>query len=167
MTEWPGGLLIKPIVQWPGEPTPWSRRQSAPFRSSWSSTLEVLERELRVISAKARVLQVDIAERYFRIDGYPRADARSNGPGVILTFDAFGGSLSYPCDTFDDWQDNVRAIALALEALRTAVIHNQPDAIADAYRRAARRLHPDQPGGSTAAFQRLQEAKRVLDEVRS
>lgn len=27
--------------------------------------------------------------------------------------------LRYPCDTFDDWQDNVRAIALALEALRT------------------------------------------------
>lgn len=32
----------------------------------------------------------------------------------------------------------------------------------DRYRAAARRLHPD-AGGSTADFQRLQEAKRVLD----
>lgn len=32
----------------------------------------------------------------------------------------------------------------------------------DAYRRAAKRLHPD-AGGSTEDFQRLQEAKRILD----
>jgi hypothetical protein len=37
---------------------------------------------------------------------------------VILTLDSKHGPLSYPCDTFTTWQDNVRAIALALEALR-------------------------------------------------
>jgi hypothetical protein len=37
---------------------------------------------------------------------------------VILSFTAKVGALSYPCDTFTTWQDNVRAIALALEALR-------------------------------------------------
>jgi hypothetical protein len=26
--------------------------------------------------------------------------------------------MSFPCDTFDDWQDNLRAIAKSLEALR-------------------------------------------------
>jgi hypothetical protein len=28
------------------------------------------------------------------------------------------GSLSYPCDKFSHWQDNLRAIALSMEALR-------------------------------------------------
>ena len=27
-------------------------------------------------------------------------------------------TLSYPCDSYDDWQDNLRAVALSLEALR-------------------------------------------------
>ena len=47
-----------------------------------------------------------------------RANVRPRSPGVILSFDSKHGQLSYPCDTFDDWQANVRAIALALEALR-------------------------------------------------
>jgi curved DNA-binding protein CbpA len=33
-----------------------------------------------------------------------------------------------------------------------------------AYRLAAKRLHPD-AGGSTEDFQKLQEAKRILDEA--
>lgn len=38
--------------------------------------------------------------------------------------------------------------------------------MASAYRAAARKLHPD-TGGDTAMFQRLQDAKRVLDEATS
>ena len=37
----------------------------------------------------------------------------------VYSYQSKHGPLSYPCDAFDDWQDNVRAIALALEALRT------------------------------------------------
>lgn len=119
MNDWPSGMLVKPIVDWPGEPTRPGARTWAPFRASWRQTLQLLERELRQIAATSRVLQVDIPERDFRIDGYPRANARQNGPGVILTFTApVAGDLSYPCDTYTDWQDNLRAIALALEALR-------------------------------------------------
>lgn len=39
-------------------------------------------------------------------------------PGVILTFESDKGSMSMPCDRYDKWRDNLRAIALALEALR-------------------------------------------------
>jgi len=114
---------------------------------------------------------------------------------------------------FPAWRNNVRAIALGLEALRkvdrygitrgneqytgfrtlgsgiempaaqmTAEealeflrIHagwaygpdyDDPDDIERAYRQAAKKLHPD-AGGSTADFQRLQEARRVLAGVRS
>jgi hypothetical protein len=37
---------------------------------------------------------------------------------VIVSFHSPKGPLSFPCDTFDSWEDNLRAIALALEALR-------------------------------------------------
>lgn len=111
-------MLVKPIINWPGTPTSWSARQRSRFGSEWSSTLALLTRELDQVNANARILQVDIDEDQFRIDGFPRANARQRGPGVIITFDAFRTTLSYPCDTFDHWHDNVRAIALALEALR-------------------------------------------------
>lgn len=116
MTLWPPGMAIRPIQQWPGEYT--RGRQHAPFRASFTDTLELLRRELRMLNAKAVALQVAIPERDFRIDGYPRANAKATHPGVILAFDSKYGPLQYPCDAFWDWQDNVRAIALAMEALR-------------------------------------------------
>lgn len=48
----------------------------------------------------------------------PRANARPTHPGVILAIESNKGPLSFPCDKFTTWQDNLRAIALALEALR-------------------------------------------------
>jgi hypothetical protein len=35
-----------------------------------------------------------------------------------VSFESRHGPLEYATDVFDDWQDNVRAIALGLEALR-------------------------------------------------
>jgi len=77
-----------------------------------------IERELQALAAENVVLQMAIQDRDIRRDGWIRANARPGHPGVILTFESIHGPLSYPCDTFDDWQANVRAIALALEALR-------------------------------------------------
>lgn len=114
--RWPHNIHVRPIQAWPGEQT--RGRASAPFRSSWQSTIELLTRELNALKAKTPVLQVAIAESDFRLDGYPRAQAYASHPGVILAFDTAHGSLSFPCDRFDEWQDNVRAIALAMEALR-------------------------------------------------
>jgi hypothetical protein len=40
-------------------------------------------------------------------------------PGVEISFDSRAhGRQSFATDEYDDWQDNVRAIALSLEALR-------------------------------------------------
>lgn len=108
--------VFKPIECWPGEPT--KNRQRSRFQSSWSETLDLLDRELRQLRAKNVILQADCDESQIRLDGQLRASARLRGPGVILSFESMHGPLSYPCDRFDDWQDNVRAIALALEALR-------------------------------------------------
>lgn len=107
---------VVPIRQWPGDLT--RSRKRSPFRTSWTATVRLLERELRNLSAKNTVLQMPITDDEIRLDGRVRANARPTHPGVILTFDSRHGPLSYPCDRFGGWQDNVRAIALALEALR-------------------------------------------------
>lgn len=110
---------FRPIDHWPGTLTPPGKRQRARFKAGRSDTMELLQRELRHLGARSVVIQLDLRERDIRLDGWPRADARPPGhPGVVLAFQSKHGPLKYPCDTFTDWRDNLRAIALALEALR-------------------------------------------------
>lgn len=116
MTAWPDGMTVAPIREWPGALT--VRRQRSNFSASWSATLSLLTSELRHLGAKERELLVAIRPEDFRRDGKPRANAKQDHPGVILSFDAKVGHLSYAVDTFDRWQDNVRGIAKSLEALR-------------------------------------------------
>ncbi len=110
--------VFRPINEWPGEATRYRRRSR--FKAHWSDTLELLTRELKHV-AKPRerpVVELALTERDIRLDGYPRANARPEHPGVIISIESKYGPLRYPCDKFDNWQDNIRAIALALEALR-------------------------------------------------
>jgi hypothetical protein len=116
MSDWPLDLAVDPIGAWPGALT--TERTRSNFSATWKATLDLLDRELFQLGGKNVRLQVAIPANQFRIDGRPRATARAEHPGVILTLDSKHGALSYPCDTFTSWQDNVRAIALALEALR-------------------------------------------------
>lgn len=210
---------FRPIAAWPGPRTRTPRR--SPFAASWSSTTEILGRELRQLGARRLVVEVDCPESQIRVDGQPRADARFRTPGVILSFESRHGPLRYACDAFDRYRDNVRALALGLEALRRverygiasrgeqytgwkqlpsgiamgpaamsveeaaafvaaesieSPLSGRPcftrdEVLADegkaraAYRLAARRLHPDN-GGSVEEFQKLEEAKGVLDRAR-
>ncbi len=131
MSDWPDGMTVAPIREWPGELTPTHRRRFSPFRSTGyeggyqrketpiGNTLELLDRELRALHASNVELLVAIPAEQFRLDGLPRASARAEHPGIILSFDTRDvGHLSYPCATFTTWQANLRAVALALEALR-------------------------------------------------
>lgn len=106
----------RPIDNWPGELT--ARRKAAPFDAGWGRTLTLLNRELKMLDARAVVVLVALASKDFRLDGKPRAGAKAEHPGVILTFTCRYGPLRYACDTFTTFDDNVRAIALGLEALR-------------------------------------------------
>lgn len=188
---------------WPGKRT--NRPGRAKFKSQWTKTLTLLERELRWLSARNVEIALQIRGAYdLRQDGQLRADARPGAP-VILSFTTPDGKQSYPCDRFAWWQDNVYAIAIVLEDLRRAERYGVQSALirmgfkalppttapalsttaaADAlakrssvstgpilesktwaqtaYRQAAARVHPD-VGGSTADFQLVQEAKRVLE----
>jgi hypothetical protein len=107
---------FRPIDRWPGEPT--RHREDSRFKAAWSDTMVLLGKELEQLGGKNIICQVAIGERYIRQDGYPYANAVASHPGIILAFDSKYGPLKYSCDRFFDWQDNVRAIALALEALR-------------------------------------------------
>jgi hypothetical protein len=65
------------------------------------------------------VLQIDVEERDLRLDGELRAHARPASPAVAISVDRRDKpSLLFVCGKFPNWQDNVRAIALGLEALR-------------------------------------------------
>lgn len=95
------------------------KRKIAQFRATYPDTLNLLFGEVQKLGGKHLVLQVDIRERDIRADGLPRANARhGENPGVIVSFESRHGPLRYATDTYTDWQDNLRAIALALGALR-------------------------------------------------
>jgi hypothetical protein len=110
-------LTFRPIDSWPRPETD-PRHGFARFKASYSDTLSLLDRELRLIGAQSAVLMVDATERECRLDGQLRADARLSSPRVILAFESKHGALKYYCDQYTKWQTNLRAIALGLEALR-------------------------------------------------
>lgn len=122
MSDWPDRLNVGPIGEWPGTLTPWSERKASPFSASLGSTLQILGREVYALvdtlaQQNSVELLIAIPASQFRQDGRPYARANAEHPGVILSLDSRHGHLSYPCDTFRTWQDNLRAVALALEAL--------------------------------------------------
>lgn len=109
-------FTYEPLVMWPGKLT--KKRRRAPFRASYGKTLDLLERELAHLGARDVILQVAMRREDIRIDGRPRSGAKATHPGVVMTFESKHGPLSYPCDRFDNHEDNIRAIALSLEHLR-------------------------------------------------
>lgn len=83
--------------------------------------MEQLDRELRFLGVRydsTVVIEAGYQEHEIRNDGLPRANARPQDPAIIVSFESKHGPLRYGCDTFTEWVDNLRAIALALEALR-------------------------------------------------
>ncbi len=109
-------FTFRALRQWPKEPT--RSRQRARFDTKHSDTMALLEREVSHLGARTAILEADCDASEIRLDGQFRANARMRGPGIVLRIESKHGPLTYPCDTFSEWQDNLRAIALALEALR-------------------------------------------------
>ena len=110
--------VFRPVEQWPGQQTRSYQRKRARFRASYATTLDDLERESNAIQTKDIVIQCYLDRKDIRNDGWPRSSARPNQPGVIVTFSQGKDAISMPCDTFEDWEQNLRAIALTLHALR-------------------------------------------------
>lgn len=101
-------------------------KRPSPFSAPWGTTVDEFNRELYHVGAVRPILEVDLRESDFRVDGYPKqaADGRHlpKSPGVRLTFKASAvegtPDLTYEIAEFRRWHENVRALALGLEALR-------------------------------------------------
>lgn len=110
-------LEVRTIDTWPWPLT--ERRQRSRFDSPYSATTSLLSRELRHLDARSAVICMALPETMIRQDRTgPLANARPEHPGVMVVTDSKHGDLRYATDVFTGWQDNLRAIALGLEALR-------------------------------------------------
>lgn len=110
-------LVLKPLGRWPGELTKY--RKVSNFKAGFSSTMDILDRELWAVNAGAVVVQLAVHDRDVKGNGSLRATARPDHPGVVVSFTSPRlGKVRFTCDRFTDWQDNLRAIALGMEALR-------------------------------------------------
>ena len=70
MGDYPTGMTLRPIHQWPGQLT--QNRRASAFSAKFSDTLELLRRELRLLEPESRhyprtVLQIAMDEKDFRL----------------------------------------------------------------------------------------------------
>lgn len=114
-------MTFRPLPAWPYPEQP---PRPATYQATYARTLLDLERELEAIGASEIILGVVADDRDVRLDGQLRTDAKARHAGVELSFDKPGtGRVVFHTDRHrgyaTSWQDNLRAIALGLEALRT------------------------------------------------
>lgn len=120
-------IKLRPLERWPRDET--KSRTTSKFKAAWGDTKDLLEREVWHLKALEAVMVLDVMERDIRTDGELNMRARPDSPRVGLLIERYAArqrvsesaareSLAFYCDRYVDWQDNVRAIALSLEALR-------------------------------------------------
>lgn len=117
-----------PIDKWPFPAISLNNKRDARFRASYQDTLELLESELDAIHAREIVIRAFFRSQDIRSDGWPRSSAEPTDAGLILSFVVYKWNpvtmrndvteLSFPCATYTTFDDNLRAIALTLQALR-------------------------------------------------
>ncbi len=95
------------------------KHRPSPFDSGLDATKQLLEYEVGRLNGRDLVLELDVSEGDILISGRAlRGHKRPATPGVRVIFTAKGETMTYTTDRFNTWQDNLRAVALAIEALR-------------------------------------------------
>lgn len=147
-----------------------------------------LQRELDLLGARGPVLSTNIE---LRLDGQPRSGIEPNDPGIAVYFTLKGKPLCMPCDKWDRVADNIAAVAAHIDAVRRIErygVQSVEEAFAGfaalppplswrdilevtdgidlaageaAYRRLARKHHPDN-GGSTVKMAELNQARDAM-----
>src|SRR4051812_44958777 len=101
MSGYPFGLDVRPPPPRPGTLRPGDRRRGAQFSAPIRHTLTVLRRELSPLGANPAFMEIAIPPEQFRIDGRPRATAKAEHPGVVLSLPHTDlGPLRYATDLF-------------------------------------------------------------------
>lgn len=123
-------LTYRPLVNWRGPLT--TDRKGSPFEATLRETERLLGVEVERIGGASVVVELAIAEADLRADGRPYAGADFAHPGVVVSFTSDHGPLTYATDVYhgqrwspsghepavSEWQANLRAVALGLQALR-------------------------------------------------
>lgn len=129
-------IVTRPLTSWPGQLRSDGQRKPNPFSATDGQTRELLRREARMLGAREVVVQLAITDAEIRLDGEPYARAKAKHPGVTVVLpESTQGRISWSTDLYrggrgpgystslEGWQVNLRAIALAMEALRAADRH--------------------------------------------
>ena len=117
------GLTVGPINGWPGTLTPASLRERAPFTAALNDTLMMLKSELGHLGARNIVLAMALRKGELSADGFPRANAAGEHPGVVLSFSVKEGPRQKHFDRFTRWEHNLRALTMNLNHLRNANLY--------------------------------------------
>ena len=110
---------FRPLPTWPYPPR--RRLTGARFRAGWAASLDKLEQEIAWVKGDDVVIGVVVDPAQIGFSGNLKSGGRTafRGRGVEVSFETpRGGRLVFYTDAFDDVGQNLRAIALGLEALR-------------------------------------------------
>ena len=116
-------ILIRPLTREMRARVPGGiKRQNAQFKSTYSATMDVLEREITNLGPVAEadpIIHVDVDTSSLLLRGGLRSSAKPETPTVALTVQTKKrGTLTFVASRYTRYEDNLRAIALTLEALR-------------------------------------------------
>jgi hypothetical protein len=116
-------ILFRPLAAWPHARTPADAHASWPNsrKLTLARALDLLDNELRRMGCHVPAyIEADVvSERDIRLDGQLRSDARFVTPGVVVyARHPRLGELRWACDGYVSLDQNVRAIAGTIEALR-------------------------------------------------
>lgn len=120
-------------LQWPDgwRQTPDGERQPAKFRLGFVDSLNSLLDELDCLHAQNVVITSDLPTR---ADGLPYASRKSSGsPGIAVWFTLRDQERVFACDRWTEPADNIRAIALSINALRGMERWGASDVVARAF----------------------------------
>lgn len=111
----PTGVEAFPLswpVGWPRSKRP----QTARFDTSFTSARDGLFREIKLLGGTHVVLSSNLT---LRRDGIPLAGQRQPADkGVAVYFFRRGKQMAFACDRWDKIEDNIRAVAKTIEAVR-------------------------------------------------
>lgn len=111
----PTGVEAYPLA-WP-QGWPRTRHpQSARFDASFTAARDGLFREIKLLGGTYVVLSSNLS---LRRDGIPLAGQRQpTDKGVAVYFMRRGKQMAFSCDRWDKIEDNTRAVAKTIEAVR-------------------------------------------------
>jgi hypothetical protein len=120
-------------LQWPPgwQRTPPEERRGSRFFHGFSAALSSLREELRMLGAANVIITSDLPVRR---DGLPYAEGRrGTDPGIAVWFVHEGSERVIACDRYASIADNLRAIALSINALRGLARWGASDMVSRAF----------------------------------